>query len=140
MNYLFDTCVISEVQSKTPNPKILTWINGIEDERIYISCITIGEIKRGIVAVSNETKRTRLIRWYEDDLLARFGDHILNIDTPTMEKWGGIAGELDKTDQAVPLMDSLIAATAIHKRLAIVTRNDRDFIKMGARIVNPWTL
>jgi len=138
VNYLFDTCVISEVQKKIPNQKVLDWIDGIEDERIYISCITIGEIKRGIVSVDDENKRTRLIRWYEDDLLAKFGDHIVPIDTGVMEVWGSVIGDLDKKDLSMPLMDSLIGAIALHKRLAVVTRNVDDFIQIGARIVNPW--
>lgn len=138
MNYLFDTCVISEVQKKIPNQKVLDWIDGIEDERIYISCITIGEIKRGIVSVDDDSKRTRLIRWYEDDLLAKFGDHIVPIDTAVMEVWGSVIGELDKKHLIMPLMDSLIGAIALHKRLAVVTRNVDDFMQIGARIVNPW--
>ena len=140
MNYLFDTCVISEIQNKAPNEKVLDWINGIEDERIYISCITIGEIKRGIVAAQNEAKRTRLIRWYEDDLLARFGDHIIGIDTVVMEKWGDVVGDLDRSSISIPVMDSLIAAIALHKRLAVVTRNEKDFIRIGVRVINPWGL
>lgn len=138
MNYLFDTCVISEVQKKIPNQKVLDWIDGIEDEKIYISCITIGEIKRGIVSVDDESKRTRLIRWYEDDLLAKFGDHIVPIDTAVMEVWGSVIGELDKKHLNMPLMDSLIGAIALHKRLAVVTRNVDDFTQIGARVVNPW--
>ena len=138
MNYLFDTCVLSEIQQKVPNAKVLDWIDGIDDERIYISCITIGEIKRGIISVIDEMKRTRLIRWYEDDLLARFGDHIVPIDTAVMEVWGSIIGELDKKSIRIPIMDSLIGAIAIHKRLSVVTRNEEDFKRMGARMVNPW--
>lgn len=140
MNFLLDTCVVSEFVAKAPNPNVIQWLNVQVEDRLYLSVITIGELHRGIERLPPSRRRTRLGQWLADDMLERFRGRLLPIDTTVMLRWGVLQAQLDRLGQTVSPMDSLIAATALSHGLALVTRNVRDFEACGVGIVDPWHL
>ena len=138
MNYLLDTCVISELIAKRPSPQVVEWLDGVEDERIQLSVITIGEIKRGIEKLPDSAKKQTLADWLSGDLLLRFRGRILAIDTAVILRWGELTARLEGAGRPLPAMDSLIAALALTHNLHLVTRNEKDFAGTGVVVVNPW--
>ena len=138
MTYLLDTCVISELVSPRPAQAVLDWIAGVEEMRLFLSVVTIGEIKRGVERLPDSKRRQALEKWLEQDLLIRFQSRVLSMDTPTMLTWGQLVAELERKGRPMPGIDSLIAATARHHHLQLVTRNEKDFAATGVVILNPW--
>ena len=138
MRYLLDTNVISELVSKQPNEHVIAWIDGIDDQLIYLSVITIGEIKRGIEKLPNSQRKRSLNNWLNEDLLIRFDDKILTIDLPVMLTLGRLIAKMESQGRALPAIDSLIAATALQHDLNLVTRNEKDFDRTDVAVTNPW--
>jgi len=138
MRYLLDTCVISELVSKQPNPAVIDWIDSIDDDYIYLSVITIGEIKKGIEKLPNSARKEQLAEWLEEDLLSRFQGRILGVDNSVMLTWGILTAKLEQQGTPMPAIDSLIAAIALHGNLTLVTRNLQDFKQSKVSILNPW--
>ncbi len=138
MNYLLDTCVISELVAKQPNPKIIEWIDSIEETRLYLSVITIGEIRKGIEKLPNSARKATLETWLNDHLLVRFSGRIVPIEVGVMLRWGQLMGALEMTGKQMPAIDSLIAASVLNGGFSLVTRNEMDFREVGVPIVNPW--
>jgi predicted nucleic acid-binding protein len=138
MTFLLDTCVISELVARQPNPAVVQWVDSVDEDKLFLSAITIGEIKRGIEKLPSSTRKSALQEWLEDDLLIRFGDKILPVDTAVMVVWGQLAADLEKQGKPMPAIDSLVAATCLQGRLGLVTRNERDFAYSGVTVINPW--
>ena len=138
MKYLLDTCVISELVAKQPNPKVVQWIDPIDPDRVYLSVIMIGEIRKGIEKLPDSKRKAILQNWLNDELLIRFSGRILPIDTDVMLTWGHLIGVLELDGKKMPLIDSLIAAIALQGNLSLVTRNEDDFKHVGIRMVNLW--
>lgn len=138
MIFLLDTCVISELVARQPSPTVAQWVDSVDEDKLFLSAITIGEIKRGIEKLADSTRKSTLQEWLEDDLLIRFSDKILPIDTAVMLVWGQLAADLEKQGKQMPAVDSLIAATCLQGRLDLVTRNERDFAHSGVTVINPW--
>jgi toxin FitB len=139
MTYLLDTCLISELVTKQPNPQVLAWLDTQPPETLYLSIITIGEIAKGIGKLPESARKKRLADWLNQDLLSRFEHRIIGLDIPTMKLWGNLVGRLEPQGRVLPVMDSLIAVTALQNNLTLVTRNEADFIGTGLAIVNPWS-
>jgi len=131
MRYLLDTCVISELISKTPNPHIVAWIDNQDPKELYLSVITVGEIAKGVAKLPNSRRKKEISIWFHDQLSAQFRDRILEIDHDTMLLWGNLLGNCEAQGKPLPLLDSLIAATVLHHGLVLVTRNERDFRGTG---------
>jgi toxin FitB len=138
MTYLLDTCLISEVVAKQPNQQVLDWLNAQVPETLYLSVITIGEIAKGISKLAASKRKESLTKWLNETLPNRFEGRILSIDIPTMVLWGNLVGQLELSGRPLPVMDSLIAATALQNSLSLVTRNENDFAGTGVVIFNPW--
>ena len=138
MRYLLDTCVISELVAKKPETAVIDWIDRIDDEYIYLSVITIGEIKKGIEKLPDSARKELLTEWLEDDLLSRFQGRILGVETAVMLTWGSLTAQLEKQGRKMPAIDSLIAAIALHGNLTLVTRNVQDFQDSAVPLLNPW--
>jgi tRNA(fMet)-specific endonuclease VapC len=138
MRYLLDTCVVSELAAKRPNPKVVAWVNAAQDTDLFLSAITIGELARGVAKLPNSRQRETLQNWLAHDLMARFAGHILPIDSAVMLHWGRLVADLEQQGRTLPAMDSLIAATALHGKLHLVTRNIADFAGTPVSLVNPW--
>ena len=139
MSFLLDTCVISELVSKQPNPAVVQWVDSVDENMLLLSAITVGEIKRVIEKLPDSSRKSALKDWLEDDLLIRFRDRILPIDTAVMLVWGQLAADLEMQGKPMPAIDSLIAATCLKERLDLVTRNVSDFVQSGVTVINPWT-
>ena len=138
MNYLLDTCVISELVTRQPEVRVVQWVDSIEEERLFLSAITIGEIKKGIEKLAASRRKEHLVAWLERDLLLRFQGRILPVDVGVMLVWGALVAELEQQGKSMPAMDSLIAAIALEGGFGLVTRNEQDFASSGVRMVNPW--
>jgi|APFre7841882724_1041349.scaffolds.fasta_scaffold41115_2 tRNA(fMet)-specific endonuclease VapC len=138
MRYLLDTCVVSELVARDPNQQVIDWIDGVDPEAIYLSVITIGEIRKGIEKLADSKRKSMLQQWLEDELLVRFSGRILPIDSGVMLTWGQMIGRLELSGKKMAAMDSLIAAIVSHANLILVTRNEGDFQHSGVQILNPW--
>lgn len=139
MKYLLDTCTISELVRKRPNEGVLHWLADQDEETLYLSVLTIGELHRGIRKLSDLDRAQRLQTWVDVDLAQRFRGRILPVDHHVASTWGRISGEAARAGSTLPVMDSLIAATAITHKLVVVTRNVADLERCGALVHNPWT-
>lgn len=138
MSFLLDTAVVSELVGKNPSGAVLKWIDGQDEASLYLSVLTIGEIEKGVARLPASMRRNRLQSWVRRDLVERFGGRLLPIDTRTAARWGAIAGESERRGKPLPVIDCLIAATALVHGLAVATRNVGDFERCGATCVNPW--
>ena len=138
MNYLIDTNVISELVKPKPEKQVTRWFASVPSESLYLSVLTLGEIRKGVTKVSDSTKKEKLRIWLEHELPAWFSNRILPIDAGVSERWGRLLGQHKKT---LPAIDSLIAATALHFDLCLITRNISDFDGFTElQIINPWDI
>ena len=129
MKYLLDTNIISEFISKKPNQKVLNYVNSLDENSVYLSVITVGEIRFGIekLDVENQKKKIDMLsNWLNNDLMQRFEGRILDIDMDIMLKWGEINAQLQKIGKPMPIMDSLIASSCL-KEFVLITHNEKDF-------------
>lgn len=138
MNYILDTNVVSELVAQDPDHHLIHWIDSVDPARIFLSVITIGEIKKGIEKLPDSRRKQSLSAWLEQDLLVRFGGHILPIDTAVMMTWGQLMADLEKKGSPMPAVDSLLAATAYLSGYTLVTRNTADFAAADIAVINPW--
>jgi toxin FitB len=138
MNYLLDTCVLSEFTWRKPDEKVIRWVDSIDEERLFISVITLGEIQRGVERLSESARKTELLVWMDAELSERFAGRTISLDGATMLLWGSLTARLEKVGRPLAVMDSLIAATALQHSLTLATRNLADFMLSGAQLINPW--
>jgi predicted nucleic acid-binding protein len=138
MKYLLDTNVISELVAKNPNQRAVQWIDSLDPNSVYLSVITIGELRKGIEKLPESTRKDRLRNWLNDELLVRFSERILSLDVDVMLTWGELTARLEQVGRPLQAMDSLIAALALHHQCSLVTRNEDDFKDTGVAVVNPW--
>jgi len=138
VKFLLDTCVVSELISKSPNVGVIEWLNDQDSDHLYLSVVTIGEIQRGISKLSDIGRSNKLKEWLEDELMIKFDRRIIPLDSHVMQGWGILIAGLEKIGIKMPVVDSLIAATAISLNFTIVTRNSKDFNNTGVQLLNPW--
>lgn len=135
MSYLLDTNVISEIVRARPNENVIRWFKTVADDALYMSVLTLGEIRKGIEKIKDNERKEKLRLWLEHDLLVWFGDRILPINQQVADKWGRLQ---HYAGRPIPAIDSLIAATALYYDLRLVTRNGKDFQHPDLHIINPW--
>jgi toxin FitB len=141
MNYLLDTCVISEYTRREPNSKIIQWVDELDESNLFLSAITIGEIKKGIELLSTDSRRKQALAiWLNNGLLGRFSGRIYPVTVEDVLHWGSLYARLETSGQTVSTLDSLIAATALSHHAVLVTRNEDHFRPTKVEIVNPWEL
>ncbi|MFI5342988.1 MAG: type II toxin-antitoxin system VapC family toxin [Chlamydiales bacterium] len=145
MTYLLDTCILSKLRrmSKYPDPKLRAWIEQHPASLYYISVFSIAEIQAGIAQIANTPSdrkkyKSDLEDWLFNDLVPDFEGRIIDFDLKTAHRWGSLVGEFKQKGINFPIIDSIIAATALHHELIMVTENVADFEKIGLTIVNPW--
>lgn len=135
MSFLLDKMVVSEPGKSRPNANVMRWFAGLVLEQAHVSVVSIGEIAFGAARLSPSIKRAGIERWLAEDVRAVYRDRILPIDERVVLTWAFLKAAAPKTP---PVIDSLIAATALTHDLTLVTRNEHDFAALGVRIINPW--
>ena len=117
MNYLLDTCLISELVAKQPHQRVVDWLDAQAPETLHLSVITLGEIAKGINKLARSQRKSSLQTWLSQTLPTRFAGRILGIEIATMLLWGELVGRLEQQGRSLPVMDSLIAAIALQHSL-----------------------
>lgn len=138
MRFLLDTNLISELTKQRSDPGVVDWLDNSDEDRIFISAVTIAEIRYGIERLPQGKRRQHLTVWLADDLPARFEGRVLPVDARVGNGWGRVMARGRAAGKPVGIMDAFIAATAECHDLSSVTRNVTDFEHLGLRIVNPW--
>lgn len=135
MSYLLDTNVVAELARREPDPRVVAWFGEVPDAALHLSVLTLGELRKGVESLAETRRRERLRVWLENDLAEWFGERLLPISAAVADRWGRL---LAQAARPMPAIDSLIAATAIHHGLRMVTRNEKDFGFPGLEVINPW--
>jgi predicted nucleic acid-binding protein len=138
VRYLLDTCLIAEFQKPRPSGAVRAWLAARHESDLYLSVLTLGEIQKGISQLPEGRKRTTLQVWLDGDLRERFQGRIVPISEDVAVRWGHIAGESQRRGTPTPVIDALIAATALSIDATVVTRDDTHISRAGARTCNPW--
>ena len=138
--FLLDTNCISELVRSNPEPRVLQWIDAADERLLYLSVLTLGEVRKGIALLPPSQRRTRLEIWLELELQARFAGRLLSIDSKIADRWGMLAAGAKRSGRSLSAVDGLLAATALHHNLSIVSRNVNDFESTQVPVVNPWQL
>lgn len=138
MSYLLDTCVISELVKKQSNPGVVRWLDARDQDTLYVSVLTFGELYKGISKLPQSARKDTLSYWITHDLVARFERRILPLSIEVASTWGALQGEAERRGEKLPVVNSLIAATALIHHLTVVTRNVQDLQRCQARVLNPW--
>jgi len=137
--FLLDTNVVSDLRKPRPNSGLTAWIATVDEQKLFLSVLSIGELRIGITLQSDARKRAALETWLVSDLLSRFAGRILAFDLDVAQQWGRIEGRARLGSGKLPVVDSQLAATALRHGLTLVTNNEADFSRTGASILNPWT-
>lgn len=140
MKLLLDTNVLSEVTKPAPDPKVLEWLDQLDEDRSFISVMSIAEIRRGVALMDEGRKRETLAEWLALDLPQRFEQRVLHIDEPIALAWGNLMALAKRRGRGLSSMDGLIAATATAKQLTLATRNTKDFDGFGIDLFDPWSV
>ena len=133
--WLVDTNVISELRRRDPDANVRAWFAQRPATELYLSVLTLGEIRKGVEALTDSGRRTVLNQWLERELPVFFADRLLPIDAGVAHQWGQL---LAKAGRSLPAIDSLLAATALHHNLVLVTRNLKDVAGLPLKVLNPW--
>lgn len=147
MNYLLDTCVVSEYLNKRPLETVINWLEQQEEKHLYLSCLTVAELKKGFYKIqsrqssdgTDSVKAKRIGTWIRR-LEERFDGRIVAIDSAVLESWARFNGKSEAKGKNLPVIDSFIAATALHYEMTVVTRNVSDFKRCSEKlkILNPY--
>src|SRR5437016_7203463 len=133
--FLLDTNCISELVRSKPEPLVLQWMEAADESLLHLSVLTLGEIRKGVAGLPQSKRRTQLETWLELELQARFSGRILPIDAAVADRWGLLAANAKRRGKALSSIDGLLAATAIHHNLTIVSRNVSDFANTYVPVV-----
>ncbi len=135
MSYLLDTNIVSETVRRTPNKAVIAWLDRLPGEALFVSVLTLGEIRKGIETLADRRRREKLRIWLEHELPEWFEGRVLPVDLAVADRWGRLLAEVGRP---VPTIGSLLAATALHHELRLVTRNAGDFNYPGLQVINPF--
>jgi toxin FitB len=137
--FLLDTNIVSELVKTKPEPKVVEWIEATDEELLFLSVLTLGEIRKGIALVKDPARQVKLEAWLVRALPVRFANRILSIDESIAERWGVLSAQAKaKMNHNLPVIDGLLAATAQHHNLKLVTRNIDDVMGTGVPVFSPW--
>jgi len=136
--FLLDTNIISELVKPRPEPNVTEWIELTDESLLHLSVLTFGEIRRAVAALPQSRRRATLEAWLDKDLRTRFEDRILAIDQEVADRWGLLTAVARTSGIVLPVMDGLLAATALEHNLTLVTRDTGQIPSMGVAVFNPW--
>jgi len=138
MKYLLDTPLLAELVRARPDDWVSRWMDAYDDEEIYLSLLTIGEIVKSIESESEPERRAELHRWLEEDLMVRFHGRIIPINQQVILEWGRMSAEAEARGKPLSAMDGMIAATVRAHQLVLITYNREIFAEAGIEVSDPW--
>lgn len=139
IGWLLDTNVLSELNKPNCAERVERWFAAQAEERLFLSLLSFGELDKGVSLLDPSDPRRSSLAGFRDALEARFGRRVLPVSRETVRRWGEISARVKRdTGHPPPVIDTLLAATAIEHDLYLVTRNTRDVARSGAAIFNPW--
>jgi predicted nucleic acid-binding protein len=139
IGFLLDINVVSDLRKIRPNPGLVAWVASVDEESLFLSVLTIAELRIGITIQADTKKRLALETWLVSELIPRFDGQVLVFDLDVAQLWGCIEGQARLGSGKLPVIDSQLAATALHHGLTLVTNNEKDFSRTGVVLLNPWT-
>lgn len=138
--FLLDTNLLSEQARSRPEPQVEQWLDQHPQDALFLSAITVGEIRRGIALLPSSERRSELDSWLQNHLIFAFAGRILPITQTVAERWGALAAAQQLVGNSLGLADGLIAATALEHELVLVTRNTKHFVSLDVPLLNPWEI
>jgi toxin FitB len=138
VNFLLDTNAVSEWVKPRPNPGLIGWMESSDEDRVFISVISLAELRYGVERMPAGRRRNRLEQWLRHELPLRFENRILSVDTNVAEAWGRTVSRNEAAGRPIGVMDAFLSATAEINQLTLVTRNVSDFPLLKT-VLNPWT-
>jgi toxin FitB len=138
VRFLLDTNVISEFKKPKRNPGIYAWLDKSDELQMAVSVISIGEVQNGISRLPEGKRKISLQDWLDNDLIPRFDNRILPLTLDDMLLWGNLTGKAIAAGETLPTADAMLAAVARNNGMTVVTRNEKDFDRMGVGVLNPW--
>ncbi len=138
MNFLLDTNVASEPARPRPDAIVTAWLAAQDLNTLFLSVVTLGELRKGITVMPASIRKSELERWLRGELLHVFEGRVLPLTPAVAERWGVLEGQRQLAGRPLSVPDAQIAATALEHGLTLVTRNVRDFAGLGAEVLNPW--
>ena len=139
MTFLLDTNVVSEWVTPQPNPRVIAWLAEVDEDRVFLSVVTLAELRSGVASLAAGRRRDRLDAWLSQDLPTRFDGRVLPVDAAIADGWGRIIATAKAAGRPIHAMDAFLAATAHIHQLTLVTRNVSDFQSTGTPVLCPWT-
>jgi predicted nucleic acid-binding protein len=139
LSFLLDTNVISEWVKPKPHAGVMRWLEETDEDSVFISVISVAEVRRGLERLAHGQRRKRIAAWLYEDLPSRFEERILPIDSAIAHSWGVIVEQARSRGITLSIMDAFLAATARTRELTLVTRNTRDFRDLDIPLFDPWT-
>jgi predicted nucleic acid-binding protein len=139
VSFLLDTNVISEGGRPRPDPGVMAWLASIDEEQLFLSVISLAELRHGVERLEDGRRKSALDLWLAEALPARFDGRLLPVDAETADQWGRIVARAQTAGRPIGAMDAFLAAVARQHQLTLVTRNLSDFEAIGVRLLNPWT-
>jgi predicted nucleic acid-binding protein len=129
----------SELTRPQPDPQVQKWLDDADDERLYLSVVSLGEVLKGLTVLPAGKRRHQIEQWLDETLRPWFAGRILPVNEAIAERWGILAGQCQLRGRPLKVADGFIAATALEHRLTVVTRNVKDFAGLGINTLNPWS-
>ena len=138
MSFLLDTNIPSELMRSGPDRRVRDWVRGQEPTSLYLSVVTIGELRKGFTILAEGARRAQLELWFENNLIPLFAGRILPVTQRVADRWGVLDGMRRLRGRPLNIADGMIAATALEHGLTLATRNVGDYDGLGVTILNPW--
>jgi predicted nucleic acid-binding protein len=136
--FLLDTNIVSEMTRPEPDSRVVQWLDAVDESLLYLSALTLGEIRKGLAILASDRRRSVPEAWLDTELAVRFAGRVLTIDAAVADRWGRVAAEAQARGTPLPVIGGLRAATALQYNLTLVSQNVRDFAAQGLASFNPW--